>query len=838
MPLAAAHVQTAMGPLLESSWQAGLLALLVLAVQRLFRPQLSPAWRHALWWIVLGRLLIPVPPASPWSLFNLLPQPRNPVQPQSASLLTAKGWEPAAAPGFQPLLAIAPETTARGTHLVLTDRPEATGSDQAPGPAWSLMRQDLGSILAGIWTTGTLLLLGRLGLQNLLFARRVRALMRPACPALQAQLDDCRRRMRVGRSVDLLEGDAVPSPAVYGMLRPRLLLPRHVAASGSPECLDSIFLHELAHVRRGDLWVHALTRVLQAVHWFNPVLLWAFRRSRLDRELATDALVLEVASLDQRRAYGLTILTLLERWSKPAPQPGAVGILEDNASLEQRIRAIAQFRPASRWAPLSGILVAVLAAASWTGAQDPPSQPASRAPAPAEPAHARQSVSPSRLESAGAAPDTDRTQPPRRNDDGAREVDALRDDIVSRRIAEARYLFQVGDWRKADETIQRAAELAPTHAEALTLQQRIRDARKFEAGHAQGDGPTGRERILALLESIRLPEVGFDRVPLKEVVRQLKDWSRERDPAGHGVNFFTNPYLDAPTPAPASIDPHTGEVVAPQTAEPIALGDITVRIEPPLRDVRLLDVLTVLTASAESPIHFTVEDYAVVFLNGPPRPRLVTRIFRIAPQGFAHGLESTQQIRQTNDPASGPVPTSPPALQAKVRQLFQDLGVSLLPPNAVYFNDGRGLLMVRATEPEIEVIERTVDALNEGKMPVWVPATNVLSALVPPPQPGPASVSVPQDVLTVLPQSPWMLNGKAMPEARRETELRALRRLRPEGPQHLRIEGDPRVGWRELSQAVDLARKAGFEQVSFSVIEAPRTEWPTPEPPGDRTRVR
>ncbi|MGE4181386.1 MAG: M56 family metallopeptidase [Limisphaerales bacterium] len=712
---------SALERLLESSWQAAALALLVLTIQSLLRRQLTPAWRHALWWIVLGRLLIVAPPASPWSVFNFLPQPPTLVPTEEVSPLTRSGW--------QPIAAVEPAHPMGGTSGATRATPPIEGANRfenhdpesSPRPPSPVLPTFLGSILTGIWGAGSLLLLGRMGLQNLRFARCVRALMRPAGPVLQARFDTCRRRMRVGPSVQLLEGDAVHSPAVYGLFRPRLLLPSHVAASASAESLDSIFLHELAHIRRGDLWVHALTRVLQSLHWFNPVLAMAFRRLRLDRELATDALALEIAGVDQRRAYGLTIVEQLERWSKPVRQPATVGIFEDNVSIERRIEAIARFRPASRWAPLSGILVVALAATSWTGAQAPAPIPAENASAPAESPNPPREAPPTRLESEEAAFET------KRKAENARIVV----DLVNRLIAETRFLFEAGDWRKAEEKIRRALELAPDHASALSLQKRIQDARReLEAGHERNDELKGRERIRSILESIRIPEVGFDRIPLEVAVRQLREMSIAGDPSGRGVNFFINPYLDnIPSPAP-TIDPNTGQIASPEVREPIPLGDVILRIEPPLRDVSLLDVLKALTASAEAPIQFVVEDYAVVLMHKPPRHlRLVTRIFRINPERIASRIDSMKRILETNAPASSEIATPSTEVQDKVRRFFQNLGVSLLPPNAVFFNDRLGLLMVRAVPEEIEIVEIAVEALNDGTIPIWVDSTNIAPAV-------------------------------------------------------------------------------------------------------------
>jgi bla regulator protein BlaR1 len=73
--------------LLNHSLQAGALVLLVLAVQWIFRRQLTHRWRFALWWIVLARLLLPFSPQSAVSVFNYfqprvsVDEPRYPVTP-------------------------------------------------------------------------------------------------------------------------------------------------------------------------------------------------------------------------------------------------------------------------------------------------------------------------------------------------------------------------------------------------------------------------------------------------------------------------------------------------------------------------------------------------------------------------------------------------------------------------------------------------------------------------------------------------------------------------------------------------------------------------------------
>ena len=56
--------------LLQTSWQAAVLAGLILVAQWLFRKRLSPAWRHGLWLLLMVRLLLPTPPPTGFSVFN------------------------------------------------------------------------------------------------------------------------------------------------------------------------------------------------------------------------------------------------------------------------------------------------------------------------------------------------------------------------------------------------------------------------------------------------------------------------------------------------------------------------------------------------------------------------------------------------------------------------------------------------------------------------------------------------------------------------------------------------------------------------------------------------
>lgn len=98
--------------------------------------------------------------------------------------------------------------------------------------------------------------------------------------------------------------EKVTSPAVYGIILPRIVLP----ITWADRDLDLVLIHEQTHIRRGDNLWRMLGFTLAAVHWFNP-LSWIFLKMLLtDLELACDEGVLVKLGADRRKEYALSLL--------------------------------------------------------------------------------------------------------------------------------------------------------------------------------------------------------------------------------------------------------------------------------------------------------------------------------------------------------------------------------------------------------------------------------------------------------------------------------------------------------------------------------------------------
>jgi beta-lactamase regulating signal transducer with metallopeptidase domain len=330
--------------LCSATWQAAVLGALVLLVQTLGRNWLSPANRFVLWWLVLIRLCLPITPESAWSVFNLVPAQGTAFHsPQPTGL----------------------ETTGRGT--VMGDRASielaseesidvatvnAAGSKEMAGVGKSEEYQALResvrspwSWIIWLWLFGAVVYGARLLTASLLLGRDLRQRQPLRDNAVRTLLEDCRQRMGIRSQIELIETSKVQSPALFGLIRPRLLIPSGFLRAFTVTEIRHVLMHELAHLRRGDLLLNWLMVAIQAVYWFNPLVYLLFARIRSDRELACDALAMGCISEPDRNTYGQTVLKLVERLAVPIPAPGLVGVLEDCRSIERRVKSIIRFRP-------------------------------------------------------------------------------------------------------------------------------------------------------------------------------------------------------------------------------------------------------------------------------------------------------------------------------------------------------------------------------------------------------------------------------------------------------------------------------------------------------------
>ena len=184
--------------------------------------------------------------------------------------------------------------------------------------------------------------------------------------------------------------DALKVPALAGVWRPCIWIPRVWLGRLNDDSLRHVLLHELGHARRHDLVAQWLCALACCVHWFNPLVWWLARAARTDRELACDTWVLARGGMDEagggdfRVGYGHTLIRVAAETfggtsSVYRPTLGAVTMAAGKRQLALRVREIGAFRVCSPWRGMvaggitAGIVVAVITVGR---AVPPPGQPA------------------------------------------------------------------------------------------------------------------------------------------------------------------------------------------------------------------------------------------------------------------------------------------------------------------------------------------------------------------------------------------------------------------------------------------------------------------------------
>jgi type II secretory pathway component GspD/PulD (secretin)/tetratricopeptide (TPR) repeat protein len=159
-----------------------------------------------------------------------------------------------------------------------------------------------------------------------------------------------------------------------------------------------------------------------------------------------------------------------------------------------------------------------------------------------------------------------------------------------------------------------------------------------------------RQTIVTKLNRIKLDTLFYDGLPLSEVVRNLSEESKRRDPDKKGINFILSPNADtasAPALPTSVIDPATGLPVtaAPVESEPVDMGSISIKIFSPLNDLSLQDALDIIVKVADRPIKYSIENYGVIItLRAQEAVPLHSRLFKIDPNTFWMGLERVGAI--------------------------------------------------------------------------------------------------------------------------------------------------------------------------------------------------
>ncbi|MFK7777117.1 MAG: M56 family metallopeptidase [Gimesia sp.] len=221
-----------------------------------------------------------------------------------------------------------------------------------------------------VWSLFAFMIVGVMAVRYWRCWRIIRSAGEHHYPELNQVLERLCKELKVKRRVRLLITNSRMGPAVMGLFRPTIILPKVITDARSLQELEPILAHELIHIRRGDLWVGLLQLMASVVWWFNPLVWFSGRCLKFEIEQCCDEEVLAELNCDPG-LYAKCLLEVLElkQSLKTVPVVPGVRPVEITSKRLERIMKLGQGcqkrTPWWCWMIFVGLMVVILPGAAF-----------------------------------------------------------------------------------------------------------------------------------------------------------------------------------------------------------------------------------------------------------------------------------------------------------------------------------------------------------------------------------------------------------------------------------------------------------------------------------------
>lgn len=307
--------------LLYMSLTAVCIGIIIMLIRRFADKKVAPVWKYILWGLVLVALLVPYRPQSDLALLPATLQIEDISYREQFDNINSE------------TKIISQTENPTGEELKTID----TMNKQQTSLYYKSLIFDV--VLPLIWFFGMVatclfLTISRINL-SLKIARHTIAESAQYDQLLQESKD----ALGIKSDIKLVVQNYISSPALIGLFRAKIILPEYVAQLGE-ESLRYIFLHELSHFKRKDMFLIYLMLALQAIYWFNPLIWLLFKYFREDIEVLNDACALKHIGIDNEKKYAHSLVEILGYSHHISFTSKLLCMVDGKANLERRITMI------------------------------------------------------------------------------------------------------------------------------------------------------------------------------------------------------------------------------------------------------------------------------------------------------------------------------------------------------------------------------------------------------------------------------------------------------------------------------------------------------------------
>jgi beta-lactamase regulating signal transducer with metallopeptidase domain len=315
--------------------QSSVLITVLLLIDLLLRKKVRAVFRYWLWMLVLLKLVLPTTLSSPVSLGSWFGDKLADIKVSDISSVAQPVNVPQITKTEITAVTVKPSLDVKMTATPLPDAKQVV-AEAAILPAVSPISPTWQGIVFMIWAA-VVIAMGLLLLQRAIFVVGLVAQAQNPTQLMNDAFQFCCGQMGTKGKVSLKVSANTAGPAVCGLFRPVILVPQNLAPALGSSHLRPVLLHELAHIRRGDLWINLVQTILQIIYFYNPFLWLANAVIRRIREQAVDETV-QVAMGANAPQYPQTLVDVAKlAFSRPALSLRLIGVVESKSALKGRI---------------------------------------------------------------------------------------------------------------------------------------------------------------------------------------------------------------------------------------------------------------------------------------------------------------------------------------------------------------------------------------------------------------------------------------------------------------------------------------------------------------------
>ncbi|ALU36104.1 M56 family metallopeptidase [Clostridium autoethanogenum] len=343
---------------LQTSLTASIAILIITLILKLFNNHIGVKFKHALWIIVLIRLIIPVISQNQINLFSIFTrneqgtsQNKNTIQKRHSLPLNLSGLNQANL-----------NSTKRQPHYNnnIENKQVMYIKDKWQSIDKNKLVVNIYKAASCVWLLGLLIIASIFLLVLVKSKRKFKVLKTLDDTEVLTLIKECKKKADINIDIPIYVYDNFKSPCILGVLKPKIYIPQGLINMDNLKQFSYIILHELVHYKRKDLFYNSLSIVAVLIHWFNPLVWFAMNKMKLQRECACDACVLEILGEKETVDYGMTLINFSRKSLNLARYPQAAIFFETESQIEGRIKMITKFKKGSYKMSASAALCCVL----------------------------------------------------------------------------------------------------------------------------------------------------------------------------------------------------------------------------------------------------------------------------------------------------------------------------------------------------------------------------------------------------------------------------------------------------------------------------------------------